>query len=146
MISNKDITVINESNGVYYGTFLRGVSFIGKTARTATEQGLLTADYFTVRIAEHLIRDYGTFTRSLLQAENGSAFETESGYYLDLETSEMRVIFIPQKTMIVVGAVTDSELQNIKQVLRTHEVYTVVSVGDNRHGSTAIRHWRIDCK
>lgn len=146
MISNKDITVINESDGVYYGVFLRGVSCIGKTARTATEQGLLTADYFTVRIAEHLIRDYGPFTRDLLQCENGKCFETESGYYLDLEDSEMRVIFLPQNTLIAVGAVTDSELQNIKQVLRTHEVYTVVSVGDNRHGSPAVRHWRVDCK
>lgn len=146
MISNKNITVINESNGVYYGAFLRGVSFIGKTARTATEQGLLSADYFTVRIAEQLVSDYGTFARQTLRTENGECLETENGWYLDLESSRERVLFLPQNTLIAVGAVTDSELQDIKQVLRTHEVYTVVSVGDNRHGSPAVRHWRIDCK
>ncbi len=145
MISNKDVTVINESDGTYYGVFLRGVSFIGKTARTASEQGLISADYFTVRIQEQSV-NVGAYARQTLHTENGECLENENGCYLDLECSRERVLFLPQKTMIAVGAVTDSELQDVKQLLRTHEVYTVVSVGDNRHGSPAVRHWRVDCK
>lgn len=146
MISNKDITVINEENGVYFGTVVRGVSFIGKTARTATEKGLQSADYFTIRIAEHLVKDYGSITRQFVTAENGEILETESGFFLETENSGRIFVLNPQKTMIAVGEVTDGELQDLKKVLRTREVYTVVSVGDNRHGSPSVRHWRIDCK
>lgn len=146
MISNKDITVINEENGVYFGTVVRGVSFIGKTARTATEKGLQSADYFTIRIAEHLVKNYGSFACQFVTAENGEILETESGFFLEIENECSRFALIPQKTMIAIGEVTDGDLQDLKNVLRTREVYTVVSVGDNRHGSPAVRHWRIDCK
>lgn len=146
MITNRDITVINESDGIYFGECIRGVSCIGKTARTATEIGLVSADYFTIRIMESLVSDYGSIHRSFLQDEHGGIFETESGYFLELENSGHRFIFLPQKTMIAIGEVKDTDLKDIKSFLRMHEVYTVVSVGDNRHGTSAVRHWRIDCK
>lgn len=113
MIANKDITVINEADGIYFGTYIRGVSCIGKTARTATENGLVSADYFTIRIPK--------------------------------ASGEIPAL-LPQKTMIAIGEVKDADLKDIKSFLRTHKVYSVVSVGDNRHGSPAVRHWRIDCK
>lgn len=146
MITNKDITVINESGGVYFGVFLKGVSCIGKTARTATEKGLVSADYFTIRIMENRISEYGTTERSFLSTEIGEILETEYGWFLELTASHDRFILLPQKTLIAEGCVTDSELKDIKTFLKTHKVYTVVSVGDNRHGTSAVRHWRIDCK
>lgn len=128
MISNKDITVINEENGIYFGTVVRGVSFIGKTARNATEKGLQSADYFTIRIAEHLVKDYGSFARQFVTAENGAILETESGFFFEIENAGSRFALIPQKTMIAVGEVTDGDLQDLKKVLRTREVYSCKSL------------------
>lgn len=141
MITNKDITVINESNGVYFGVFLKGVSCIGKTARTATEKGLVSADYFTIRIMENLVSEHG-----FLRTESNEILETEDGSYFELAEADSRFFLLPQKTHIAEGCVADSELEDIKAFLKTHKVYTVVSVGDNRYGTSAVRHWRIDCK
>ena len=102
MISNKDVTVINESDGTYYGVFLRGVSFIGKTARTASEQGLISADFFSVRLQEQSV-NVGAYARQTLHTENGECLENENGCYLDLECSRERVLFLPQLSLCGLG-------------------------------------------
>lgn len=130
MISNNDITVINEYNGNYYGFFIPGVSFIGKTERTATERGLNTADFFTCRIPEN--------------APQGK-YLTPKEWKSLTSISTNKWALIPQKTMIVIGKVTDEELKTTDS-LKTREVYRVSSVKDNRVGFPALRHWRFDCK
>jgi uracil-DNA glycosylase len=130
VILNKDITVINEYNGIFYGFFIPGVSFIGKTERTATEKGLNTADYFTCRIPENAP-----------QGEYLTPYEWKS---LSSAPTDKWAL-IPQKTMIAFGSVTNAELNNVNSLV-TREVYRVTSVKDNRVGFPALRHWRFDCK
>lgn len=146
MISNKDITVINEYKGKYYGFFIKGVSFIGKTTRTATEEGLNTADYFTCRIPESTVISKSLVSPVIyLRTESGENLTTEDAFALQLEYPE-KWILRPQKTYIVIGEVFSDELNSITNILKNREVYTVVSASDNRIGSPTVRHWRFDCK
>lgn len=130
MISNKDITVINEYNGKFYGFFIPGVSFIGKTERTATEKGLNSADYFTCRIPENAP-----------QGEYLTPYEWKSL----LSAPKNKWALIPQKTLIAIGEITKTELNDANS-LKSREVYRVASAKDNRVGFPALRHWRFDCK
>lgn len=153
--TNVDITVINAINDCYYSLFIKGVSMHGKSVKTATEKGLVSANYMIVRIPVNatdaifinsisakqqnnppqtslLTEDFNT-----LYAENGLALTTENGVYWFL---------IPQKTLIVVGEVTPVELKDITKLLMSREVYTVTSVSDNRNGSLKLQHLRCELK
>lgn len=153
MILNKDITLVNEYKGKYYGFFIRGVSFIGKTERTATEKGLNSADYFTCRIPENAPE--GIYLNSkewniqplppaeYITAENYDVITTEDDIPFETE-GEANWALRPQKTYAVIGELTLYELENFVEVLKKREVYTVVSTKDNRIGF--IPHWRFDCK
>lgn len=155
MISNKDITLINEYKGNYYGFFIRGVSFIGKTERSATERGLNSADYFTCRIPEDAPE--GVYLTSkewnvqplppseYLTTEDNEVITTESGIPLETE-GDITWTLRPQKTYVVIGEVTLEELDNFKEMLKNREVYTVISTKDNRLGFPLVSHWRFDCK
>lgn len=155
MILNKDITLINEYKGNYYGFFIRGVSFIGKTERTATERGLNSADYFTCRIPEDAPE--GVYLTSkewnvqplrpseYLTTEDNEVITTESGIPLETE-GDIAWSLRPQKTYVVIGEVTLEELDNFKETLKNREVYTVIIIKDNRLGYPLISHWRFDCK
>lgn len=155
MISNKDITLINEYKGNYYGFFIRGVSFIGKTERTATERGLNSADYFTCRIPEDAPE--GVYLTSkewniqplppseYITTENNEVITTESGIPLETE-GDINWALRPQKTYVVIGEVTLEELDNFTNTLKNREVYTVISTKDNRLGVPLVSHWRFDCK
>lgn len=95
MILNKNITVINEFNGRYYSFYIEGVSFIGKTAKTVTEKGLNTSDYFICRIPHKSIK--GEYISPLkwrnslrvihITTESGIELMTEQGFTLDAETT-----------------------------------------------------------
>lgn len=155
MTLNKNITVVNEFKGHYFGFYIKGVSFIGKTAKTATESGLNTADYFTCRIPHTSVN--GEYISPVmwnknsvppvicLSAETGDELMTENGYSIDTETPAKWTL-LPQKTWIIIGEVTLAELKDITFLLKNREVYTVVAAKENRFGSAAVSHWRIDCK
>lgn len=155
MILNKDITLINEYKGKYYGFFISGVSFIGKTERTATERGLNSADYFTCRIPENAPE--GVYLTSKewniqplppsehITTENNEVITTESDIPLETE-GDITWALRPQKTYVVIGEITLEELDNFKETLKSREVYTVISTKDNRFGFPLANHWRCDCK
>ena len=155
MISNKDITLVNEYNGQYYGFFISGVSFIGKTERTATERGLNSADYFTCRIPENVPNGKYLTARewniqplppsTYLLTEDSEIITTENDVPLETEGDNTWAIR-PQKTYVVIGEISPKELDNFKDTLKNREVYTVVSTKDNRFGSAMVSHWRFDCK
>lgn len=149
MVRNAVITVINEVGGIYTSAVLNDVSFIGKTERTATEKGIQTADYFTVRISDTqqaaFAKTVKEIAKQYLQAENGEIIQTESGEPIELYKCS-RFALVPQKTLIAMGTVDPQELHDIVSLLKLHEVYTVISVKDNRLGSSFVRHWRCDCK
>lgn len=153
MLKNADITVITEKNGEYYLNFFSGVSFVGKTAKTASEKGLFSADFFTLRIpasngaifvsAKEWKAADGTAERLL--TEDGECLCTEDGERLCTEGEEIWTL-IPNKTYIVRGTVSGSELESIQKLLSTRECYTVMSVSDNRLLSPAVSHIRCDVK
>lgn len=149
MILNKNITVINEVGGKYISATIDNVSFIGKTERKLTDSGLVTADYFTVRIPDRqqfaLAKTLNELAEQHLQAENGKIIQAENGGSIEIGKNKCFAL-IPQKTFIAVGKVNPNELNDIAHLLKTYDVYTVISVKDNRFGSHRVRHWRCDCK
>lgn len=149
MLKNAVITVINEVGGIYTSAMLNNVSFIGKTERKLTDSGLLTADYFTVRIPDTqqftFVKTVNELAALYLQAENSKIIQTENGEPIEI-CKNNRFALIPQKTFIALGKVNSKELNDIAHLLKNHEVYTVISVKDNRFGSPHVRHWRCDCK
>lgn len=52
MVNNTSVTLINYIDGKYVSENFKNCSFIGKTVRTATEKGLVSADYFVLRIPD----------------------------------------------------------------------------------------------
>lgn len=50
MVNNTSVTLINLVDGKYVSEIFKNCSLIGKTVRTATEKGLVSADYFVLRI------------------------------------------------------------------------------------------------
>lgn len=149
MILNKNITVINEVGGKYISATFDNVSFIGKTERKLTDSGLVTADYFTVRIPDKqqftCVKTVNELAEQYLQAENGVIIQAENCGSIEIGKNNCFAL-IPQKTFIAVGKVDFEELNDIAHLLKTYDVYTVMSVKDNRIGSHRVRHWRCDCK
>ena len=111
MTLNKNITVVNEFKGQYFGFYIKKVSFIGKTAKTATENGLNAADYFTCRIPRISVN--GEYLSPVmwnknfvppvecLSAETGDELMTEHGFSSDTE-KPVKWTLLPQKTLIVI--------------------------------------------
>lgn len=52
MVNNTSVTLINYIDGKYVSEIFENCSLIGKTVRTATEKGLVSADYFVLRIPD----------------------------------------------------------------------------------------------
>lgn len=117
MVNNTSVTLINYIDGKYVSEIFGNCSLIGKTVRTATEKGLVSADYFVLRIPDG-VKD--TFLRK-------------------------DPLLIPQKTFVAVGEI-EEQITSITDFLKNNRVYTVVSVSDNRIGSAKVRHWRADLK
>lgn len=154
MLKNADITVITERDGEYYLQYFSGVSFVGRTAKTVTESGLKSADYFTIRIPTANAEDIfvtasewktAPLISAPLQTEDGDILETEDGEPLETEGEDVWSL-IPQNTIIVIGTIDCKELENYTKFLSTHEWYAVMSVSDNRNGSPSLQHIRCDCK
>ncbi len=52
MVNNTSVTLINYIDSKYVSEIFKNCSLIGKTVRTATEKGLVSADYFVLRIPD----------------------------------------------------------------------------------------------
>lgn len=52
MVNNTSVTLINYIDSKYVSEIFGNCSLIGKTVRTATEKGLVSADYFVLRIPD----------------------------------------------------------------------------------------------
>lgn len=50
MVQNEDITVLNRKGDKYEGAVYKGCSLIGKSEKSVSEHGLMSADYFILRI------------------------------------------------------------------------------------------------
>lgn len=148
MLKNEDVTVINEYGGAYRAFTLHGCSLVGKTAKAATEQGLVSADFLTLRIPapSASFLPPKEFTELFwVQSENGKPMLTESGE--KIETNESNAWTLEaQKTFIVIGGAVSTALTDVKTIFNTHKVYRVCSVSDNRHGPPRLWHWRCDLK
>lgn len=129
MLENADITLFNESDGKFYPTVFKGVSWRGKTQTSVTSNGLFATKTFVIRISEGKeTKPYLPFKEWLkLPEEKKSDFWTLQGENKDFITDNIVASF-----------------ENFTEVCKNYNVSRVYSFADNRQGT--LNHWRIDAK
>lgn len=154
MLTNANVTIINQWGNKYYAIPFRAVSLVTKAIRTATEKGLVSADTATLRIpidsvtVEYLTPEQWKSLeakpiQTTLTTESLATLTTEAGEPLTDELNSFWTL-IPQKTYVLNRLIEAQEIDSITTLMTKEKVLTVYSVGDNRRGS--LQHWRCDCK
>lgn len=129
MLKNADVTLFNESDGKFYPTVFKEVSWRGKTQTATTSNGLVATKTFVIRISEGKeSKPYLPFKKwQNLSEEKKSEFWTLQGDNKDYITDEVIETF-----------------DSFTEVCKEHNVSRVYSFADNR--GDVLSHWRLDAK
>ena len=129
MLENADITIFNESDGKFYPTVFKSVSWRGKTQTAVSSNGVFATKTFVIRILEDKVtKPYLPFKEwQRLPDEKKSDFWTLQGDNKDFITDNIVTSF-----------------ESFTEVCKNYNVSRVYSFADNRQGT--LNHWRIDAK
>lgn len=134
MLENADITVFNKWYNEetrldeWHKTQIENVEWFGKQAVTVSDNGLLTANRYIIRIPVYSMPDGKTFIAPEKYKAQKSGFLT--GFWT-LQSGD-----------IVARGLIDTD--NTEDIAGEH--FTVTGWADNRRGSPLIQHLRIDGK
>lgn len=139
MLTNADITIYNKwYNRVtrldeWHRVQIRGVEWYGGQAVTVTDHGLQTAATYTVRIpAASSLSD-----RAFVLPEDWAGTSSDA----------LAQFWTLQAGDIVVRDLVDNDISKAADVTGKYsECFTVTGWRDNRRGSPAVQHWRVDGK
>jgi hypothetical protein len=137
MLTNADITVYNRHYNKttrldeWFRTQICGVNWYGGQAVSVTDSGLQSADTYTVRIP-------------VVSAPQGKQFVLPENYAA-AEGDALTGLWTLQAGDIVVrGLVADDITKTADVTGKYSQCFTVTGWRDNRRGSPAVQHWRID--
>lgn len=136
MITNADITIYNlahkgKRNEKWVRTFIPGVNWYGGQKVTVSDAGLLTADTYTVRIPVSFAPQDKEF---ILPEE-----------YATLDDSALSGFWTLQNGDLVCRG-NGPEITQPKEITGKSRSFVVTGWSDNRRGSPAVQHWRIEGK
>ncbi len=134
MITNADITIYNLAhkgtrNEKWVRTFIAGVNWYGGQKVTVTDTGLLTADAYTVRIpnfSESQGKDF------LLPEEYAALGDEALAGFWTLQNGDL------------VYRGNGPEITQPTEISSKSECFVITGWSDNRRGSPAVQHWRIE--
>lgn len=126
--ANKSITILNENNGVYSATIIKGATWTEQLEKVPTEKGLVSNRSVTIRIP---INSFPIGKKFIPPQEKCNDFSN---------CWTVR----PQKDFIIYGEVRD--VSNIQNIISEHDVVRPMLLKDNRIGSPFVQHIRIECK
>lgn len=134
MLANADITIFNkhydESTRLdtWQHTQIHGVEWYGKQAVTVSDNGLMTANQYIVRIP-------------LSSAPGSKTFICPEDYAAN-DLSALAGLWTLQNGDVVARGLVD--VDDPKDISGKH--FTVFGWSDNRRGSPVMQHWRVDGK
>ena len=139
MTTNADITVFNKWYNretrldEWKRTQIRGVNWYGGQAVSVTDNGLQSADTYIVRIPA-------------ASAPQGKQFVLPENY-ASADSAALTGLWTLQAGDIAVrGLVADDIAKAADVTGKYSQCFTVTGWRDNRRGSPAVQHWRIDGK
>lgn len=136
MITNAEITIYNLAhkgtrNEKWIRTFISGVNWYGGQKVTVTDAGLLTADAYTVRIP-------------VSSAPEGKKFVLPEDYAM-LDDNALTDLWTLQNGDLVLRG-NGPEIAQPKDTTGRSECFVVTGWSDNRRGSPAVQHWKVEGK
>lgn len=136
MITNADITIYNLAhkgtrNERWVRTFITGANWYGGQKVTVGDNGLLSANTYTVRIP-------------VFSEPQGKVFVLPEDYAA-LDDSTLADSWTLQNGDLVYRG-NGSEITAPKEITSKSESFVVTGWSDNRRGSPVMQHWRIEGK
>jgi hypothetical protein len=137
MLTNADITIFNKWYNretrldEWKRTQIRGVNWYGGQKVTVTDNGLQSADAYTVRIPA-------------VSAPQGKQFVLPENY-ASAESDALAGLWTLRTGDVVVRGLVAGDIAQAADVTGKYsQCFTVTGWRDNRRGSPAVQHWRID--
>lgn len=136
MITNADITIYNLAhkgtrNECWARTVIHGVNWYGGQKVTVGDNGLLSADSYTVRIP-------------LSSAPQGKDFVLPEEF-ASLDEPSLNGFWTLQNGDLCLRGIGE-EITQPKEVTEKSECFVVTGWSDNRRGSSIMQHWKVEGK
>lgn len=136
MITNAEITIYNLAhkgtrNEKWIRTFISGVNWYGGQKVTVTDTGLMTADAYTVRIP--------------VSSEPQNKEFALPEVYAALDGDTLSGCWTLQNGDLVLRG-NGPEIAQPKEITGRSECFVVTGWSDNRRGSPAVQHWKVEGK
>lgn len=134
MITNADITIYSLAhkgtrNEKWVRTFIPGVNWYGGQKVTVSDTGLLTADFYTVRIP-------------LDSAPEGKEFVLPEDYALKGDEALADFWTLQNGDLVYRG--NGPDIFQAKEITEKSESFVVTGWRDNRRGSPVMQHWKAE--
>lgn len=137
MITNADITIYNKyydrtiCTDQYKRTVIHGVNWHGGQKVTVGDNGLMSADAYTVRIP-------------LSSASSGKEFILPEEF-AKLDDTALNGFWTLQNGDLILRGIGEEIIQP-KEITEKSECFIVTGWSDNRRGSVNMQHWKVEGK